>query len=44
MIKEMKAEAAYQEKKLIDQKRQESELGKSDLSLSSKKILVIDIT
>ena len=36
MIKEMKAEAAYQEKKLIDQKRQETEVGKSDFSLSSK--------
>ncbi|KAL0281405.1 UNVERIFIED_CONTAM: hypothetical protein PYX00_002402 [Menopon gallinae] len=37
MIKEMKAEAAYQEKKLMDFKRQESELGKAELnSLNSK--------
>lgn len=36
MIKEMKAEAAYQEKKLIDQKRQEADLGKSDFNLSSE--------
>lgn len=36
MIKEMKAEAAYQEKKLIDQKRQDTELGKSELNLLSK--------
>lgn len=32
MIKEMKAEAAYQEKKLIDQKRKEAELEKLGLN------------
>lgn len=38
MIKEMKAEAAYQEKKLMDLKRQESELGKAELNSLSRSL------